>query len=619
MFYLRPMRAILIPMRNLAVATAALALLLGLPEASPAPKLPKVDPRIAAERKAAQSILKSLSPRDRVAQLVIGISYGDVPSTKSPEFERFRHWIKDLHIGGLIVINHVQYGLVRYAEPHAMALFLNQMQRMSKVPLLIGGDFERGASMRVSDTTKFPFAMAYGAARDLEETRYAGLMTAREARALGIQWVFAPDADVNNNPANPVINIRSYGENPDDVAAHVAAFIDGAHSDPKNPVLLSAKHFPGHGDTDLDSHTDLPNLAADRDRISAVEMKPFEAAIAHGVDSVMTAHITAPALDPDNVPSTVSRRVLSGLLREELGFKGLIVTDAMNMAGMTRQFGGGEGAVRALEAGADVLLAPPDPEVVIRAVMRAVEKGRLSRQRIDDSALRVLEAKVHVGLTKSKLVDLDAISAAIDLQEEVEHAQSVSDRAVTVVRNESERNEAVANGGNAVPLASPDQACLVVSSGIRLSAFGQKMADEFHKRAPHARVVFVDNLLPPVALDAVLGDPSMCSAIVFATFTTNPMLNGDLAPFVQKLTEGPVPVVFVSLGNPYLVTPFPKVAAYLATFNTATTGELAAVKALFGEIPVTGKLPVTIPGFGQYGDGIQLPAHPRTQAYPAAN
>jgi beta-N-acetylhexosaminidase len=279
------------------------------------------------------------------------------------------------------------------------------------------------------------------------------------------------------------------------------------------------------------------------------------------------------------------------------------------MAGMTKQFGGGEGAVRAIEAGADVLLAPPNPEAVIRAVVAAVEKGRLSRQRIDESALRILEAKVHVGLMKSKLVDLDAISAVIDSQEAAEHAQNVSDRAVTVVRNE----------GNAVPLASPDQACLVVSSGIRLSAFGQKMADEFNKRAPHARVVFVDNMLPPVALDAVLGDPSMCSAIVFATFTTNPMLNGDLAAFVQKLTGGPVPVVFISLGNPYLVTPFPKVAAYLAAFNTTTTGEMAAVKALFGEIPVSGKLPVTIPGFGQYGDGIQLPAHPRTQAYPAAN
>ncbi len=175
---------------------AALALLLGLPEATPAPNPPKAGQKAAAERKAAQSLLRSLSQRDRVAQLVIGISYGNVPSTKSPEYEQFRHWIKDLHIGGLIVINHVQYGLVRYAEPHAMALFLNEMQRLSKIPLLVAGDFERGASMRVSDTTKFPFAMAYGSARDLEETRYAGLVTAREARALGIQWVFAPDADV---------------------------------------------------------------------------------------------------------------------------------------------------------------------------------------------------------------------------------------------------------------------------------------------------------------------------------------------------------------------------------------------------------------------------------------
>ncbi|HEV2201678.1 MAG TPA: glycoside hydrolase family 3 N-terminal domain-containing protein [Bryobacteraceae bacterium] len=587
-------------MRKLAEVAAAILMLHGAPAANAATK---------AEQKAAQSILKSLTLRDRVAQLVMGISYGEVPTARSPEYERYRHWIKDLHIGGLLVINRVQYGLVRTAEPYALALFLNQMQRMSKVPLLMGGDFERGASMRVSDTTKFPFAMAYGAARDLDATRYAGLMTAREARALGIQWVFAPDSDVNNNPANPVINIRSYGENPDDVAAHVAAFIEGAHADPKNMVLLSAKHFPGHGDTDLDSHTDLPSLTADRDRIETVEMKPFEAAIAHGVDSVMTAHIMAPALDSTNVPATVSRRVLTGLLREELGFKGLIVTDAMNMAGITKQFVGGEASVRAIEAGADVLLAPPNPEMAIRAVVAAVEKGRITRQRIDESARRVLEAKVHVGLTKSKLVDLEAIGAALDSPEETAHAQSVSDRAVTLVRN----------AGDAVPLTAPDQACLVVSSGIRLSAFGQKMAEEFHKRAPQARVAFVDNFLPEVALDAVLGDTAACSAIVFATFTTNPVLNGELAPFVQKLTEDSVPVVFVSFGNPYLVMPFSKVAAYLATFNTAPTGETAAVKALLGEIAVTGKLPVTIPEFGQYGDGIQLPSRPKTRSYPPAN
>jgi len=588
-------------MGRLALAAAMIAMFVGLPAADPAPRPPKVDPRAAAERKAAQSILKSLSLHDRVAQMVIGIAYGDVPSLQSTEYRQYRHWIKDLQIGGLIVINHVQYGLVRYAEPHAMALFLNQMQRLSKIPLLMAADFERGASMRVSDTVKYPFAMAYAATRDLNATRMAGLFTAREARALGIQWVFAPDSDVNNNPANPVINIRSYGENPEDVAANVAAFIAGARSDPKNVILLSAKHFPGHGDTDLDSHTDLPLLTADADRIRAVELKPFQTAIAMGVDSVMTAHITAPALDPESVPSTVSRRVLTGLLREELGYKGLIVTDALNMAGITQPYPGGEAAVRAIQAGADVLLAPPNPEVVIRAVVAAVLKGDIPRKRIDDSALLILQAKVHVGLTKNKLVDLDAVSNTLDSKDAAEHAQSVADRAVTLVRNTN----------NVVPLAAPDSACLVASSGIRLSAFGQKMAEEFHKRAPNARVVFVDNLLPPVALDAVLGDPNSCSAIVFATFTVNPMLPPDLSAFVDEVSYSSVPVIFVSLGNPYLVTPFTKVAAYMATFSTTQTSETAAVKALLGEIPITGKLPVSIPDFGQYGDGIQLPARAR--------
>src|SRR6185295_19022884 len=215
---------------------------------------------------------------------------------------------------------------------------------------------------------------------------------------LGVQWVFAPVADVNNNPQNPVINIRSYGENPDEVAEHVAAYIDGAHSDPKNPVLVTAKHFPGHGDTTIDSHLDLARLEASRDRISEVELKPFQAAIAHKVDSIMTAHMTVPAIDPSDIPATVSVRVLTGLLREDLGFQGLVITDAMEMAGLAKQFNTGEASVRAIEAGADVLLMPPDPGVAIRAVLAAVGRGRISRKRIDDSALRILEAKVRLGL-----------------------------------------------------------------------------------------------------------------------------------------------------------------------------------------------------------------------------
>jgi len=586
------------------VVTFALFCLLargaGKPPAKPAPK-------IGTEQRVAQSILRPMTLRDRIAQLIIGAYYGDAPSSHSKEYMQFRHWVKDLHIGGLIMVNRVQYGLARTAEPHAMALFFNQMQKLSKTPLLIGADFERGSSMRVSDTIRYPFNMAFAAARDVDASRSQGLATAREARALGVQWIFAPVADVNNNPQNPVINIRSYGENPDEVAQHVAAYIDGAHSDPKNLVLVSAKHFPGHGDTSIDSHLDLARLEATRDHMNEVELKPFEAAIEHNVDSIMTAHMTVPAIEPNPIPATVSSRVLTGLLREELGFKGLIVTDAMDMAGLTKQFTTGEASVRAIEAGADVLLMPADPNASIRAVLAAVANGRLSRKRIDQSALRVLEAKVHVGLTRKRIVDLDAVSDALDLDEEADRAQRVADRALTLVRNE----------GGVVPLFAPNQACLVVSAGVRLSSFGQRLAQEFHKRAPQARIAFVDNSLPLAALDAVIGDVSVCSALVFATFTTNPMLGGDLPAYLERLSQGSTPVALVSFGNPYLLSGFPKVAGYLAAFSTATPSEISVVKALMGEIPITGHLPVTIPNFAQYGDGIQLPA--KSRSVPAAN
>jgi len=568
-----------------------------LAQAAPKPAA-KPAPKLTAEQRAAQSMLRSLNLHDRIAQMVIGVCYGDVPGVGTKDYIKFRHWVKDLHIGGFIMNNRVQYGLVRNAEPHAMALFFNQMQKASKTPLLIGGDFERGSSMRVSDTIRFPFNMAYGAARDVEASHHQGLATAREARALGVQWVFAPVADVNNNPQNPVINIRSYGENPDDVAQHVAAYIDGAHSDPKNMVLVSAKHFPGHGDTSIDSHFDLARVDASRDRMSAVELKPFQAAIQHQVDSIMTAHLTVPAIEPENIPATVSRRVLTGLLREDLGFKGLVVTDAMDMAGLAKQFASGEASVRAIEAGADVLLMPPDPDAAIRAVIAAVAKGRITRRRIDDSVLRILEAKVRVGLPKRKIADLDAVSDALDSEDEADRSQSLADRALTLVRN----------NGAVLPLASPNQACLVISAGIRLSSFGQRLAEEFRRRAPQARIVFIDNSLPMAALDAVTGDVSACSALVWATFTTNPTLAGDLPAFLEKLSASSTPVALISFGNPYLLAGFPKVAAYIAAFSTATPSETSLAKALVGEIPITGHMPVTIPDFAQYGDGIQLPA-----------
>jgi beta-N-acetylhexosaminidase len=437
--------------------------------------------------------------------------------------------------------------------------------------------------------------MAFAAARDLDATRFEGQVAAREARALGVQWVFAPVSDVNNNPDNPVINIRSFGENPDEVSEHVKAFIEGARSDPKYPVILSAKHFPGHGDTSVDSHFGLPRLEATRERMDMVELKPFVAALASGIDSVMTAHITVPSIDPDGLPATASPKVLTNLLRKELGFNGIIVTDAMNMQGFAEQFNSSEGSVRAIEAGADVLLMPPDPERAIRAIAAAVEKGRLTRQRIDESVTRVLAAKIHVGLQRKRLVDLDAISDVLESQDEDDRVQQIADRAITLVRNDHDF----------LPLAPTSSPCMVIASGSRISQYGQRLTIEFHRRVPGARVTMVDPSMREPVLEAGAGDTTQCSAMVVVLFGTGTPLAGDLPSFFQRLTEGPVPVAIVAMGSPYVLASFPKASADVATFNATLPSEVSAVKALFGEISITGHSPVTIPGIAQYGDGIQ--------------
>ena len=568
---------------------AALALSICLYAAKPTAKIKK--PPLTPEQRAAQSLMKSMSLHDRVAQLVIGVAYGDVPSRKSPEYEKYRHWVHDLHIGGLIINNHVRNGLVQNAEPHAFALFLNQMQKQAKTPLIVGGDFERGAAMRVSAGAKFPQNMAYGAAGDLDASRYEGLQTAREARALGVHWIFAPVADVNVNPANPVINIRSYGENPEDVSKHVAAFIEGAHSDPANRVLVTAKHFPGHGDTNVDSHLGLPRLEVSKERMESIELKPFQAAIAHGADAIMTAHMSVPAIEPDDIPATASPKVLTGLLRNELGFRGLIVTDALDMLGFATQFKSGEGSVRAIEAGADVLLMPPNPEAAIKAVVAAVDHGRISRQRIDESVMRVLEAKIRVGVLKKKLVDLDAVSDVLEDPEADEHVQKLSDRSVTLLRG-------------TLPLPAPDSACVAVMVERRLSQYGQRLATEFHRRAAGARVTFVDPSMPLAAINDSMGDLTTCSSVVVAIFLSGATLAPDLAAFVDHL-DAPV---LAAVGAPYVLASFPKASAALTTFSTVVPSEISVVKALFGEIPIGGHSPVTVPGIAQYGDGIQLPA-----------
>jgi beta-N-acetylhexosaminidase len=548
--------------------------------------------------------MKTMTLRDEVAQLVFIAFHGESPNTRSAGYRKFIRLIRETKVGGLILNNASNGRVIQKAEPYKVAAFLNRLQRMAAVPLMVGGDFERGASMRLEGTTLFPHAMAFGAAGDPGLTRYEGQATAREARAIGVQWVYYPVADVNNNPDNPIINIRSFGENPQDVATHVKAFIEGAHSDKKNLILTTVKHFPGHGDTAVDSHLNLPAISADRDRLQNLELIPFKAAIQAGVDAVMTAHIAVPALAPPEVPATLSPAILTDLLRKELGFKGLVVTDALEMGGIVKGFGSGEACVRALEAGADTLLMPADADAGIRAVVAAVTSGRLSRQRIQESVVKILSAKERLGLDRKRYVDLEGIADVIDSPEANEKAQEVADRAVTLVRNVN----------SLVPLAAPEHTCFVVMPESRFSSSGIAFSQEIRRRSPKAAIAGLDAALQRPQIDEALARLGTCDAYAVAAFAPvaayrgSVGLSGELPYAIEAIAAKGKPIALVSLGNPYLLRNFPNVSAYLATFSTVPTSEIAAVRALWGEFPIRGRLPVTIPGMAQYGAGLQTQA-----------
>jgi beta-N-acetylhexosaminidase len=563
------------------------------------PKLPPIKASATVRR-----WMRPMTLHDEVAQLVFVAFHGESPNTNSREYRRFMHLIHDTRIGGLILNNVSNGRTIQKAEPYTVATFLNKLQRMSRTPLMVGGDFERGASMRLTGTTEFPHAMAFGATGDPGFARYEGQVTAKEARAIGVQWVYYPDADVNNNPDNPIINTRSFGEDPKAVAEFVKAFIEGAHSDKKNLILATAKHFPGHGDTAVDTHMNLATIPADRERLERVELVPFKAAIAAGVDAIMTAHIAVPALAPPDLPATLSPAILTDLLRKQLGFNGLIITDALEMGGIAQGFSTGEACVRALEAGADTLLMPTDPDVAVKAVMDAVASGRLTRRRIQESVAKILAAKEKVGLDRKRVVDLESIGDVLNAPEAVEKAQEIADRAITVVRNE----------GNLLPLAAPDQVCYVVMPEGRYSTEGQVFTQQLRRRVPRPKLATVDPSMPREQVDTALDKLSGCSSYAVAAFSSAGAnrgsigLTGELPHAMEKIAAAGKPVALAAIGNPYLLRSFSNVAAYLATFSTVGPSENAALKALFGEIKISGHMPVSIPGLAALGDGIQIAA-----------
>jgi beta-N-acetylhexosaminidase len=464
--------------------------------------------------------------------------------------------------------------------------------------------------------------MAFGAAGKTDYAENFGKIVALEARAIGVHWNFFPVADVNSNPANPIINTRSFGENPQQVGELVAAYIQGARS---NGMLTTAKHFPGHGDTATDSHLGVAHVSGDRARLESVELPPFRKAIAAGVDAVMVAHVAVPALESDpNKVATTSPAIVTQLLKDQLGFHGIVISDALDMAALTRLYAAniGRAAVDAFKAGNDVLLIPPDLDAAYRAVFAAVASGEISSDRLNNSVRKILEAKASLGLQRTRLVDISAMDKIIAQPENAALAQKISDDAITLVRDNGKILPLKAFKKSAVPL--PYQApepitnrvvTIIFTDDVRLEA-GRTLERQLRIRAPDAHIFYVDSRIAGAMSANILKAVDEAETVLAAVYAVPaPGVRGSgsavsradaTSALLQSILDhAAAKTALIAVGSPYLAQDIPAVQNYLCTFSSAPVSETSAVKALFGEIPIRGHLPVSIPNIAERGAGIE--------------
>lgn len=552
----------------------------------------------------AETQLAQMTLEQKVSQLFSSYAYGHFTSEDDPAYERLVDLVENFEVGSLIFFQ---------GDPMAQAAITNDLQLRSRVPLLISQDMEWGPGMRLENTTKLPRTMALGATRDPDLAYAAGYVTAQEARALGVQQIYAPVADVNNNPRNPVINVRSFGETPELVSEMVTAFVKGAQD---GGVIATAKHFPGHGDTAVDSHYDLPIVPHNRSRLDSLELVPFRAAVDAGIMSIMTAHLALPELEPDNrVPATLSPKVMRPLLRDNLGFQGLIVTDALRMRGVTKYFGVGEAAIRALEAGADMLLLTDDEYAARQAILSAITSGRLTADRIDSSVRKILQAKAWAGLTDQQMVDLATVHKQVMTQPNQSVSETIARQSLTLLRNQD----------HLLPLLDTSKRLHVITlNDGDDTSMGQYFVRQLRQQTD-ARISssLIDRRSNAANIQQVLARARTHDVILVPAFSYVRSGNETIGlpdkhrSFLNRLIATNKPVVLISFGNPYMVTGLPKQpAAYLTAYGGADASQKAVAQALFGRSSIAGKLPVTIPEHHSYGDGIDLPQVALRRGYP---
>lgn len=532
-----------------------------------------------------EETLRELTIEERIGQLLMPDLTGTLLHEGSEQYTRLIHCVERLGVGGFIVYN---------GDAFTTAALTNRLQRRARIPLLFASDFEGGVGMQLRGGTRMPRAMALAASGDTESAAAAARITAREGRALGIHVNFYPVLDVNNNPSNPIINTRAFSDDPEMVAHWGAAFIRAAQDEGQ---LATAKHFPGHGDTALDSHILLPTLDAPRERLEQIELAPFRDAVRRGVRAVMTAHINVPALDPEAKearPATLSPAMVDGILRREFGFDGLIFTDALSMGAVADRYEPGEAAVLAVEAGCDVVLYPVDAAAAHAALAAAVASGRLTPERIDESARRILSAKAWCGLAREREVSLDNVWDVLGSPAHTATARELFEHAVTLIRDPR----------GLLPLKNKRVTAIILKDSVPVWAhvlrepaglpFSREVTARF--RAPiiesSAESADVEQILA-ATVDCEVALVAICARV--AAYKGSVSLAHAHAEVLRALDEAGVPTIVAVFGNPYVLPRVPERATTLLTFESAVESEEAAVRVISGLIPARGRSPVQLP------------------------
>lgn len=541
-----------------------------------------------------EQTLSKMTLEEKAGQMVFPNVNGIYMSDDSPEFKRLEFLVKEKNVGGLIFFT---------SDLYEQVVLTNKMQRLAKYPLLIAADYEHGITMRIDGVTPFPNIMALGAVDDENLTYEMAKIIAKEGRAIGVHQNYAPVSDVNNNPNNPIINTRSFGESPELVAKHSNSFLKGLQD---GGMIATSKHFPGHGNTSIDSHLDLPVLKSNLDELNQIELYPFKENIKAGVMSIMVGHLAVQAIEGDTgIPASLSKKIITDLLINQLGFNGLIVTDALNMHGITNYYSTAKATIEAIKAGHDCILFPDNPIEAIDAIINAVKNGEISEERINHSVRKILLTKKWAGLDKERLVEIDKISSIVGKNEHLELAKLISRKSITLLKNEN----------NLIPLSKDEQQkyAHIIIADSRNDNDG-----EFFRRNLKSKIQdinFARILMNSGEIDyqSALENSKNSDVIIISIYSKVRSYQGTLGinekqkELVRKIIALKKPVIMISHGNPYVLGEFPEVTAYINNYGDTKFSELAVIEALLGEIDIEGKSPVSIPAAGvKVGDGIRV-------------